>query len=200
MPSYRFPHGGGARRTQPRDPNRGEAATGRALAKTSQHSLKRIEQRLTVIPDRQVRGGTVSELQFLLPSGLKKAQLLHLYLVLVCVVLPVALASIYYAFIASNQYVAEFRFTVTDTVMRFDPPTSAGILSLLGGGGGGTSNQNYIVTDFITSRQAVEELQHRIHVINLYSKPSIDWWSRFSKKQPDRGVCELLAKHGHGPI
>jgi capsular polysaccharide transport system permease protein len=57
-------------------------------------------------------------------------------------------------------------------------------MGLLGGGGTSTSSQNYIVTDFITSRQAVEELQRRIHVVNLYSMPSIDWWSRFPKKEP----------------
>ncbi len=180
-----FPHGEERDGRSPRDPNQGQAATGRAIAKSNQPSLKRIEQRLTVIPDRQVPADAVSGSQFLLLPGLsgpRRNYSAYIWFV-VSVVLPVALASIYYGFIASNQYVAEFRFTVTDATMP-SGPAPAGILSLLGGGGGGTSNQNYVVTDFLTSRQAVEELQHRIHVIDLYSKPSIDWWSRFSKKQP----------------
>ena len=161
-----------------------DMGTGRAIAKSSGTALKRIEQRLTVIPDRQSpQAGTVSDRLLLLPSQLaKRSYSAHVWFI-ACVVLPVALASIYYAFIASNQYVAEFRFSVTDTSTPA-LPASAGIMSMLGGGGSSASSQNYIVTDFITSRQAIEELQRRIHVVNLYSKPSIDWWSRFPKEEP----------------
>jgi len=162
-----------------------DVASGRAIAKSSGTAVRRIEQRLTVFPDRQSpQIATPSERQLLLPTSLKKHKYSALLWFAICVVVPVILASIYYAFIASNQYVAEFRFSVTDTSTPMLPAASTGIMSLLGGGSGNTTSQNYIVTDFITSRQAVEELQRRIHVVDLYSKPGIDWWSRFPKKEP----------------
>src|SRR5690606_28563297 len=59
-----------------------------------------------------------------------------------------------------------------------------GIMSLLGGSGTSTASDNYMVTDYLTSRQAVDELQNRINVVKLYSKPDIDWWSRFNDMLP----------------
>jgi len=179
-----FPQGERDDGRSPHD-TKNDAGTGRAIAKSSGTALKRIEQRLTVFPDRQTpQVGTASDSRLLLPTGLKKHKYSGYLWFAICVVLPVVLASIYYAFIASNQYVAEFRFSVTDSSAPALPASSAGIMSLLGSGGTNTSSQNYIVTDFITSRQAVEELQRRINLVNLYSKSSIDWWSRFPTQEP----------------
>jgi capsular polysaccharide transport system permease protein len=92
-------------------------------------------------------------------------------------------ASIYFGFIASDQYAAGFRFTVSNTSAV--PSSSPGFLSLLGGmPSGPSSNDDFMVTDYITSRQAVDELQNRIKVKDLYAKPNIDWWSRFDASQP----------------
>jgi capsular polysaccharide transport system permease protein len=102
----------------------------------------------------------------------------------VCVVLPTALAAYYYGWIASNQYQTEFRFTVKNATLQSSPTAnvSNGLLTLLGAGGG--SNDNYIVVDYLTSRQAVDALQSRINLVELYSKPEADWWSRFNPTRP----------------
>jgi capsule polysaccharide export protein KpsE/RkpR len=102
---------------------------------------------------------------------------------LVCVMIPILLAWIYYGAIASNQYASEFRFTVKDTSTGA-ASTSTGLLAMIAGPGVGTSTDNYLVADYLTSRQIVEDLQKRIRIIDLYSKPEIDWWSRFDSTKP----------------
>lgn len=109
------------------------------------------------------------------------------------VVLPTMFAAYYFAVIASNQYVAEFRFAVKNvSVTTTTGSVSAGsatsspsnLLGLLGGGASPNSIDNYIVTDYLVSGQAVKDLQERIKLIDLYSRPSIDWWARFNGSRP----------------
>ncbi len=100
------------------------------------------------------------------------------------VVLPVAIATVYFAFFASNQYVAEFRFTVKDATMQSASAATSSIISMIGGSGGSLAYDNYLVTDYLLSRQATEELQHRINVTQLYARPEADWWARFDPSQP----------------
>jgi capsular polysaccharide transport system permease protein len=102
---------------------------------------------------------------------------------LICVLLPVAFAAVYYGFMASNQFVAEFRFTVKDAAPRTQVANNP-LMSIIGGINGTNNADNYLVVDYLTSRQAVEELEKRIGVTKLYSKPMIDWWSRYNPNQP----------------
>jgi capsular polysaccharide transport system permease protein len=104
---------------------------------------------------------------------------------IICVVLPTIVAAIYYVFIASNQYVSEFRFAVTDTNSSSLPSSAtSGLAALFGGATITNSSQNYLVTDYLTSMEAVKELQDKIHLEQFYSKPNIDWWSRFDVTKP----------------
>jgi capsular polysaccharide transport system permease protein len=100
-----------------------------------------------------------------------------------CVVLPVILATLYFSFIASPQYVAEFRFTVKDTTTSAASSQTGSLLSMIGVSGG-SSTENYLVADFLTSREAAEALEKRINVKELFAKPGIDWWSRFESSRP----------------
>ena len=102
---------------------------------------------------------------------------------LICVVLPVIAASVYFFAFASDQYVTGFKFTVRDA--QSSAPSSLGALpALLGVGPSSNPLENYIVTDYLTSRQAVEDIQAKINVTKLYSRPGIDWWARFNPAQP----------------
>lgn len=159
-------------------------------SKVSQTELpqfrKRVQQRLTVIPARKAPS-TASPLgpqvSWQLPATKRSyGALIGFFL---CVVLPVLIASVYYAFFASNQYVTDFRFTVRDVASTAMPPAAAGLMSMLSPGGASSAgNDNYLVADYLTSRQVVDELQERIKVVNLYSRPDIDWWSRFNPAKP----------------
>jgi capsular polysaccharide transport system permease protein len=146
----------------------------------------RIEQRLTVTPLRQVprtndevEGQVVpSQLQAKVSQNLGEKIWFGL-----SVVLPVAIATIYFAFFASSQYVAEFRFAVKDASMQSAGATSSNLMAMIGGTGS-AAYDNYLVTDYLISRQAAEELQSRINVTQLYARPEADWWARFDPTEP----------------
>lgn len=122
---------------------------------------------------------------------------------LLCVALPTGLVALYYYMFAANQYVAEFKFAVMESspVLPGSPPPisatspsaalgGAGGLGLMGGaamlGGSSATMQNYVVTDYLLSRQVVEELQRRINVRSLYDSDLArnDPWARFAKNLP----------------
>jgi capsular polysaccharide transport system permease protein len=147
----------------------------------------RIEQRLTVTKLRQVPKaketleGKVLQGRFRAPRRRNYGEKIWFVL---SVVLPVLAATVYYGFLASSQYVAEFRFAVKDATMQASGAATSSILSMIGGSGGSLAYDNYLVTDYLVSRQAAEELQNRINVIQLYSRPEADWWARFDASEP----------------
>lgn len=101
------------------------------------------------------------------------------------VILPTIVAAVYYAACASNQYVAEFRFAVTnDTPSQLTSSTGQTVMSMMSGAATPDMVNNYMATDYLRSRQVAEELQAHINVISLYSRPEIDWWSRFEAQEP----------------
>jgi capsular polysaccharide transport system permease protein len=124
----------------------------------------------------------------------------------VCVIVPAMLAAIYYFFIASSQYQSEFRFSIeagTPAVPGSSPNSASQSMSsamgqvggmmaqslsnLMSTGGGGSMNasaQNYVVVDYLKSRQAADELQKRIDARALYSRPAIDGLARFNNHRP----------------
>jgi len=120
-----------------------------------------------------------------------------------CVAIPTGLIALYYYMFAANQYVAEFKFAVMESspvLPGSPPPISAtspsaamgggGGLALMGGasmlGGSSATMQNYVVTDYLLSRQVVEELQRRIGIRSLYDSDLAknDPWARFAKNLP----------------
>lgn len=117
------------------------------------------------------------------------------------VALPVVAVAVYYYGFASNQYVAEFRFSVTE-MNPVLPGTSASTTSQSGSsssglsamlGGYSVSNaamQNYVVTDYLSSRQCVEELWKMLPLKDMYTRSSIDWWYRFDAQGPKEKFVE----------
>lgn len=105
---------------------------------------------------------------------------------LAVVVLPVLVATGYYFFIASKQYVSEFKFVVRDATSAStgSKDTSMGDVMAMAGGSRANSLESYMVTEFIKSQKAVEELQARIDLRKLYSRPEIDWFGRFDEARP----------------
>lgn len=102
-----------------------------------------------------------------------------------CVLLPTIGAAIYYISFASNQYAVEWRYAVRDTSTATSTSSATSSLTaLLGVSTAASGPDNYMVTEYIKSRQAVEDLEKRIGLISLYSRPSIDAWSRFDASLP----------------
>jgi len=123
-----------------------------------------------------------------------------------CVLLPTFAIAAYLYLYASDEYYAEFRFSVQQGVPVLPgttPNTAAassgsssslpGLTSSVGGSpslGGSASSpsvampQNFMVNDYLTSQKAVEDLQNRINVKAFYSRPEINWSERFDAREP----------------
>lgn len=99
---------------------------------------------------------------------------------LLCVVLPTLANAIYYAFIASDQYVSQARFSVTVG----QTPTLDGFASITGLASMAIVRDTQIVTNYIASRAAVEKLDRRIGLRALYSDPKYDRFARFDPSDP----------------
>jgi capsular polysaccharide transport system permease protein len=118
-----------------------------------------------------------------LPARIRRRSRITFISFLICVGFPLLLATLYFFFIASDQYVSEFRFAVRDSqsaISGTDAAASAAGVTVATS----TVVQNYMVTDYLTSRQVVDELQNQIDVRGLYSRPETDWISRFNSRQP----------------
>lgn len=99
---------------------------------------------------------------------------------LVVFVIPVCMIGAYYLFFASDVYATNFRFSVQNISSSQSAAAVSSAMSLVGIPSNNDS-VNYQVADFLTSRTAVDQLQSKIGLVDLYSKSSIDSLSRFKK-------------------
>jgi capsular polysaccharide transport system permease protein len=95
------------------------------------------------------------------------------------VVAPSISASIYFILIASDQYVAEARFTVSPGL----PPSIDGMNGLTGSVGMAVIQDTQIVTNYVQSRAGVEKLEKQVDIRGLYANDAADWLSRFKEKK-----------------
>ena len=115
--------------------------------------------------------------QKLLDRAKKRAKKVN-KLFLLTVIIPTALASIYYGLIASNVYISQSAFIVYNP--QSSERSSAGLSSLLSGAGfSGDSYGVYSVQDYLLSRNAVQQLQKSIDIEGMYNSSNIDWINRF---------------------
>jgi capsular polysaccharide transport system permease protein len=94
------------------------------------------------------------------------------------VLIPVAIAALYYFAIAADQYVSEFRFSLrmADTP-RIEPSW------LLDAAAAHTpaAAESHIVVQYIASRAIIDELDKTIPLRPLFASPQADWWARLSR-------------------
>ncbi len=105
------------------------------------------------------------------------------------VAIPTLATAIYYAFIASDQYVAEARFTVAGGT----PPVVDGLGALTGVPALAVIRDTQIVTTYIETRAALEKLQQLVDIRGLYSTTEADPLSRFKVDKP----IEKFLKYWH---
>src|SRR5579859_3983529 len=100
----------------------------------------------------------------------------HLMLVLT-VIAPTLLASVYYGLIASDVYLSESRFVVRSP----DQHGQGGIVNQLlqGTGLSRAQDDTYSVHDYILSRDALRELDARLGVRKSFTSHTIDFIDRF---------------------
>jgi capsular polysaccharide transport system permease protein len=107
------------------------------------------------------------------------------------VILPIIIASLYFAAFASDQFVSELRFAIRGTTERL-PGADA-----LGAGGGlaylNSSQEVYAIAEYIRSRAAIEEVGRTIDVRRLFRASRADWLSRLK----DQATGEELLWYWH---
>ena len=92
------------------------------------------------------------------------------------VLIPTALAIIYYGLIASDVYISESRFVVRSPQRQ----ATTGLGALLQGTGFARSQDDtYSVHDFVMSRDALKELDDQLKVRNSFSSKDADVINRF---------------------
>ncbi|MFG1183307.1 MULTISPECIES: hypothetical protein [Xanthobacter] len=99
---------------------------------------------------------------------------------IVLVLVPTLLASIYFVFIASRQYVSEARFAVRTS----EHSGLEGIGGLSALQGLAEVQDSLIISNFVKSLAMVEALDEKVGLRQLLSKPDIDWFSRFNPSRP----------------
>ena len=109
-------------------------------------------------------------------------------LFLLTVFIPTTLSIIYFGFIASDVYISESRFVVRSPQKQ--TPTSLGAI-LQSAGFSKSQDDTYTVHDFITSRDALQQLNKQFAVANLYANHKIDRLSRFGGVDPDASAEAL---------
>jgi capsular polysaccharide transport system permease protein len=99
-------------------------------------------------------------------------------LFLATVVIPTALAAIYYGLIASDIYVSESRFMVRSPQRSMVQASSLGTL-LQGAGLTRNLDDQYAVHDYILSRDALKELNDEFALDKKFRDRNIDFANRF---------------------
>lgn len=105
------------------------------------------------------------------------------------VVLPTLAAALYYGFVATDQYVSEVKFALR-SVERNGGHDSASVVSGVPNALAGNTD-SFIIADYITTRQFVDEVQRKIDLRRIFSNPNADAWSRFDPAAP----IEALVSH-----
>jgi len=112
----------------------------------------------------------------------------------VTVLLPTALAILYYGFIASNVYISESRFVVRSPQQK----ASAGLVGELLQGTGISRSQDdtYSVRDYILSRDALQELDRKLGVRDAFASKKVDVFDRFPGLDWDDSFEQLYLYYG----
>ncbi len=124
---------------------------------------------------RAYRGGS-----FEARAGAKLMRLAAIALFVLMVAVPDVVALAYFGLIASDQYVAEAKFTVSSGAI----PKMDGLGSITGVPPILIVQDTQVVTNYIHSRAMVEQLERAVGLRDLYGAGTIDWWARFRKDKP----------------
>ncbi len=131
-----------------------------------------------------------------LPFGEGSPSIFSIVWFLLSFVLPVFLGAAYYLFIASSQYVCEFRFSVRQPAavpgLVGSASTSSSALGSLFSAAlpaAPDTLDNYTVVDYVVSEQAARDLQSKVDLSSMYSGSKIDFISRFKSDRPQEQLA-----------
>lgn len=116
---------------------------------------------------------------------------------LIAVVLPTFLFWLYSCFWQSAGYVAETRLTVRSQQAAKSGTDAASMISkLTGGGGGGASSQDaFMVLNYVKSRAIVADLGGRDYMEKKFARPGIDYFSRLGRNANAEDIWKYWLSH-----
>jgi len=141
-----------------------------------------------VVPADNNAVGTISA-RLRQGKQIKKPDRPWLWTMAIIVGLPVLISALYYSFIATDQYAAKAQFSV-----RSSDSQPADILGSLTGmvGTGSANPDSYIVANYIISRELVEDLDKKVDLRAIYSRPEADFYARFDPSETVEGLVEYF--------
>jgi capsular polysaccharide transport system permease protein len=127
------------------------------------------------LPTQAEEGGAVAVYQPRKFAARRRRFPVRLLSFVVFVLLPVAVAAVYYFIIAADQYVAEFRFA-----LRTVEPARAEVGGILQGpvAPSPVGVDSYAVVQYLGSRDVIDELGKTIDLRGMFSRPEADWFAR----------------------
>jgi capsular polysaccharide transport system permease protein len=113
---------------------------------------------------------------------------------IVVAVVPTILTAFYLFAAASDQYIAEFRFTLNSAEgPRFDPTS---LLAGITAPGPPAALESHILVQYIGSRAIVDRIDAALDLRRLFSPPQADWWARL----PMPATIERLVRYWKGQV
>ncbi len=114
---------------------------------------------------------------------------------LICIGLPVLIATLYYGFLASDQYAATAQFSIHSNT----PPSASnasspsGLASVLAGGSGNASmlavlGEMFVVQDYVGSSQILTDIKPKLDLRTLYRRHEADFWARLPARASDKAL------------
>ena len=107
------------------------------------------------------------------------------------VVLPTAVGTLYYSLIASDQYIAEARFTVWGGM----PPTMDRLGAMTGAPSMLIIQDTQVIMNYLQSRALVESLDRTVGLQTVYGQHEIDWFSRLKSGRSIESVLKYWKAH-----
>ncbi|CAN7243612.1 capsule biosynthesis protein [Rhizobium rhizogenes] len=159
------------------------------------------------VPERRDRND-LQEIEYIPAPGVQDPELqtggkppIRLITFLLFVVLPFLVCSVYYIFIASDQYVAEARFAVRSLSSTGSGDKGDGTSSDNSSGPTGLLNMRsasqdaYVVTSFIHSTEILKRIGEKLDYRSMFVRPDADFLSRFRSAQSDEEFLDYWADH-----
>ena len=144
------------------------------------YSMKAIKGKVAVWRDRlEVAGNHAASLPEKILS-LRTVRRLGLFGIsfLICVVFPTLLSFFYVALIGAEQFESEARFAVRSPDTKPSPATDALAMLSTFAGVKSTTQDAFIVADYVRSRTIIEDLGGKHFVQTIYARKEADWLSR----------------------
>lgn len=108
------------------------------------------------------------------------------------VLLPTALAGIYFYVFAADQYVAVSQFAVRGNVEPMEESSGGQFSDLIMKH---NSQDSFIIRDFVESRAIVAKMEESLHVSKMFSRPEADFWTRYQVDQSMEELVKYWNKH-----